>query len=252
MAVQKKSSTRKEQILQAAERVFAQKGFYDATISDVARQAKVSEATIYEYFNSKEELLFLIPGATARRGKESLEQALPFIRSAADKIRAYVYNHLNFYQHHPEYASVAMLFLKTNRKFAETEAYHDVQELSRVLLRVIREGIAGGEFRADLDPYLIRSAILGTIEHLVTRRVLLGKPQDLLVLTDPLTDLIVSGIRTREEAKVLNFSVGWGEGEKREEDRAASPGKPAAPRGTPVSGARKKTSLKTGPDQIPR
>jgi hypothetical protein len=50
------------------------------------------------------------------------------IRSAADKIRAFIYDHLNFYQNHPDYASVSMLILKPNRKFVETEAYKDVQE----------------------------------------------------------------------------------------------------------------------------
>jgi TetR/AcrR family transcriptional regulator, fatty acid metabolism regulator protein len=199
LAIQKKSTTRNEQILQAAEQVFARKGYHDATISDVARQAKVSDATIYEYFSSKEDLLFSLPGKTARRGKENLEQVLPFIRSYADKIRAYIYNHLNFYQNHPDYASVAILILKPNRKFVETEAYRDVQDLSRVLLQVIQEGIAAGEFRSDLDPLLARSAILGTIEHLVIRQVLLGKPEDLVALVNPLTDLIVGGIIFREE-----------------------------------------------------
>jgi TetR/AcrR family fatty acid metabolism transcriptional regulator len=204
---QKKNIARKEQILQAAERVFAQKGFHDATISDVARKAKVSEATIYEYFPSKEELLFLIPGATARRGVENLEHVLQFIRSPADKVRAFVFDHLNFYQNHPDYASVAMLILKPSRKFLETEAYKDVQELARVLLQIIREGIAAGEFRSDLNPYLIRSAILGTIEHEVTRQVLLGKPEDLVGLTDPLTDLIVGGIKAGDSRKDLNLRV---------------------------------------------
>jgi len=199
VAIQKKSTPRKEQILEAAEQVFARKGFHDATISDVARLAKVSDATIYEYFSSKEDLLFSLPGETARRGKENLEQVLPFIRSYADKIRAFVYNHLSFYQNHPDYASVALLILKPNRKFAETEAYKDVQELSRVLIHVIREGMFAGEFRSDLDPFLVRSAILGTIEHLVIRQVLLGKPEDLVALVDPLTDLIVGGIIPRGE-----------------------------------------------------
>jgi TetR/AcrR family transcriptional regulator, fatty acid metabolism regulator protein len=202
MAVQKKTTTRKEQILKAAEQVFARKGYHDATISDVARQAKVSDATIYEYFSSKEDLLFSLPGETARRGTENLEQVLPFIRSYADKIRAFIYNHLSFYQSHPDYAAVALLILKPNRKFVETEAYKDVQELSRVLLQVIQEGIAAGQFRSDLDPLLVRSAILGTIEHLVIRQVLLEKPQDLVAMVDPLTDLIVGGIAVREGARV--------------------------------------------------
>ncbi len=251
MAVQKKSPTRKEQILQAAEQVFAQKGFHDATIADVARQAKVSEATIYEYFPSKEELLFLIPGATARRGKENLEHVLRLIRSAADKIRAFIYDHLNFYQNHPDYASVSMLILKPNRKFVETEAYKDVQELARVLLQVIKEGMASGEFRSDIDPYLVRSAILGTIEHLVVRRVLLGKPEDLVKLADPLTDLIIGGIRTREAAKVWNFSIGWDETDKKAESSTAPAGKRPVPKGgRPPGIARRLHPL--GNNQIPR
>lgn len=213
MTNSKKSPTRKEQILQAAERVFAQKGYQEATIADVARKAKVSEATIYEYFLSKEELLFLIPGETARQGKENLEHLLQFIRSAADKIRAFIFDHLNFYQNHPDYASVSMLILKPNRKFLETEAYKDVQELSRVLLQVIREGIASGEFRPDIDPYLIRSAILGTIEHLVIRQVLLGKPEHLVELVDPLLDMILGGIRASEEGKVYNLRIQLDENE---------------------------------------
>jgi TetR/AcrR family fatty acid metabolism transcriptional regulator len=211
MTGQKKSTTRKEQILKAAEQVFARKGYHDATISDVARQANVSDATIYEYFSSKEDLLFSLPGETARRGKENLEQVLPFIRSYADKIRAFVYNHLSFYQNHPDYAAVALLILKTNRKFVETEAYKDVQDLSRVLLQVIQEGIAAGQFRSDLDPLLVRSAILGTIEHLVIRQVLLGKPQDLVTQVDALTDLIVGGIVFRDGGKIHDSGIPSGE-----------------------------------------
>jgi TetR/AcrR family fatty acid metabolism transcriptional regulator len=242
LAIQKKLQTRKEQILQAAERTFAQKGYQEATISDVAREAKVSDATIYEYFTSKEELLFLIPGATARRGKENLEHVLRFIRSAADKIRAFIYDHLNFYQNHPDYASVSMLILKPNRKFLETEAYKDVQELSRILLQVIKEGMARGEFQSDFDPYLIRSAILGTIEHQVTRQVLLGKPENLVELTDPLTEMIVGGIKAREATKVWNFSIDLGEGERKEEARSVSASKRPVFKKSTAARDRKKTS----------
>jgi len=40
--------------LKAAENIFAQKGFHEATISDIAKKAEVFEATIYDYFSSKE------------------------------------------------------------------------------------------------------------------------------------------------------------------------------------------------------
>ena len=53
-------SARREQILEAATRVFAEKGFRRATTREVAREAGVSEGTIYNYFEDKDALLIAI------------------------------------------------------------------------------------------------------------------------------------------------------------------------------------------------
>jgi TetR/AcrR family fatty acid metabolism transcriptional regulator len=225
MANRRRTEARQEQILKAAERVFAEKGFQDATISDVARQAGLSDATIYEYFASKEELLFSIPGETTRRGKEILDFHLNYIRGAANKLRSIVYHYLWFYQNNPDYASIAMLVLKQNRKFLETDAYQVVREGSRVILRVVEEGIASGEFRSDTQPFLIRSVILGTIENLVIRRLLLGKPEDLLAFVDPITDLVIQGVQSPTR------SLGWHLRVSLEPDGRIAPGTEGSPKG---------------------
>ena len=207
MAAHKKSQTRRAQILAAAERVFSLKGFPDATISDVAREASVSDATIYEYFPSKEELLFSIPGDTTAKGNEILEFHLNYVRGAANKIRSLIYHYVSFYQHHPDYASVAMLTLKTNRKFLETEAYQRVREGARVILRVIKEGIDSGEFKPETDPYLVRSVIIGTIEHIVIRWLLLERGENMLEAVDPLTDLIIDGMRNQDRTREFDLHI---------------------------------------------
>ena len=137
---------------------------------------------------------------------------LRFLRRASDKIRAVIHHYLLFYETHPDYASVSMLILKQNRKFLEMEAYQDVRELSRLILNVIEEGIRSGEFKSDTNPYLVRATILGTIEHLVIRRVLLGKPEKLADLTDQLTELIIGGLVARREEKVWNLRISLGAG----------------------------------------
>jgi AcrR family transcriptional regulator len=55
--VQKRSA----QILEAAARVFAQKGYHAATTKEIASEAGVSEGTIYNYFQNKEDLLLSVP-----------------------------------------------------------------------------------------------------------------------------------------------------------------------------------------------
>ena len=202
-----KSEARKEQILTAAERVFAGKGFADATVSEVAREAGLSDATIYEYFSSKEELLFSIPLQTTRKAAQELRVHLDYIRGAANKIRGIIYGYLSFYQNHPDYASVLMLILKQNRKFLETEAYQLIREVSRMITRVVEAGIAAGEFKADTDPHLVRAVMLGTIEHSVITWLLLDRPQNLLALADPLTDIVIKGIRKDTQPKTMNFKL---------------------------------------------
>jgi len=208
LAKQDKFTERKEQILRAAGHVFAQKGFAGATISDIAREAEVSDATIYEYFTNKEELLFSIPEEATRKGKEAIEFHLQLMRGAENKLRGFIYYQLLFYQDNPDWAAVVMLILKQHRRYTETEAYQVViRQWARIVPKIVEEGIASGEFKKDTDPYLVRTIVLGTIEHAVISRLLLGRYENLLALVDPLTDLVISGIKKEKKTEEMQFRL---------------------------------------------
>jgi AcrR family transcriptional regulator len=194
-------------ILKAAEHIFAEKGFQTATISDIAKKAKVSEATIYEYFSSKEELLFAIPAEIIRQYQEKNKEILPYIHGAANKIRFLIHRHLALYQDNPDYANVVMLILKGNPNFLKTEAYAIVQYSARNYIQVLKEGMENNEFRSDMDPYLVRSLIWGCIEHLVTRKSLVGKPEDLTAYTDSLFESLFNGIRACPPSQPVNVNI---------------------------------------------
>ena len=194
-------------IIKAAESIFAEKGFQSATISDIAKKAKVSEATIYEYFSSKEELLFAIPARRIKEYHEKNSEILPYIPGAANKLRFLIKRHLGLYAKDLDYANVVMLNLKVNRNFLKTEAYQIVQSSAKKYIQVIKEGIQNEEFSSDIDPYLVRSMIWGTIEHAVTRRSLLGEPRDLTALADDIFDTIFVGIRKMNNESAINVNV---------------------------------------------
>jgi TetR/AcrR family fatty acid metabolism transcriptional regulator len=194
-------------ILKSAESIFAKKGFQSATISDIAKKAKVSEATIYEYFSSKEELLFAIPAKIIREYHEKNSEILPHIQGAANKLSFLIKRHLGLYADNPDYANVVMLNLKVNRNFLQTEAYQIVQSSAKKYIHVIKEGIHNGEFRSDIKPYLVRSMIWGTIEHSVTRQSMIGEPHDLMSLADDICDTIFAGIRTLKNDPAIKVNV---------------------------------------------
>jgi TetR/AcrR family fatty acid metabolism transcriptional regulator len=192
-----KMEVRKEQILGAAERTFAQKGFHESTIAEIAKEAKVSEGTIYEYFSSKEGLLFSIPEAFTRKAREQNRFHLKLIRGAANRLRAIIYLYLHTWQEHPDYAVINLLILKGNMNFRKTEGYRLIREGFQEISRTIQEGIEDGEFIADSNPYVIRSVLMGAVDHVTINWLHSDRKRNLVDLVDPIMDAVMGGIIKR-------------------------------------------------------
>lgn len=202
-----KSKDKFSSIIEAALKVFGEKGYYSATIAEIARAAGVSEATIYEYFGSKEDLLFAIPREITTQAVEFLGAVNAYIKGAENKIRAIAHSYFNLYRDNPDYSSLVLLDLKHNRKFMETEGYGAVKRAAGFILEAIQEGMGSGEFRPDIDPYLIRSMILGTIEHVFFRWHLRGRRDELPDFVEPMLDAIMGGIRKEREPRAYQINI---------------------------------------------
>jgi len=68
---------KRERILDAAEQVFAQHGFFAARVSEIAKQAGVADGTIYLYFKSKDDLLISLFESRMQRFNALLAAAIP-------------------------------------------------------------------------------------------------------------------------------------------------------------------------------
>ena len=184
-----------------------EKGYADTTMTDIAKKAGVSTPALYEYFKTKEDLLFAIPEKFMEEPIRIMEYVAPYLRGAEAKIRGIVQGYLTIYDSNPLYASLVMLELKTNRKFLKAKAYGMVRKVSGGLLEVIKEGIKDGTFKENTDAFLIRSMILGTIEHLCIRKLLLGEPKNLPQYTDPIVDTILDSIKKESKHFSINLKI---------------------------------------------
>lgn len=176
-------------ILEGALRVFGEKGFEETTIAAISKAAKVSDATIYEYFSSKEEVLFTIPKLYTQREFDRLKEIGRFINCPKERLRGIIQAYLEFYETNRLYTSVVMLSLKGNRNFLKSEAYQVIREASRTIVDTFEEGIEKGVFRDDIDPYLFRNMVLGFIEHLTVQWLLVGRPESLTQNLDKIYDM---------------------------------------------------------------
>ena len=210
MTVKSLKETRRDLILKSAEKVFSEKGFLNSTISDVAQETGVSDTTIYEYFSSKEELLFSIPREGIESGKEMLDIHLNYINGASNQLRAIIFHLCKVYQDNPYFSSVTLMTLKTNKKFMETDIYKDLIEYYKIIINVIEKGVQDGELKDDINPYFVRSVIIGSIEFIVIRWLMYGCPNDKsqpISNVDPLFRLVMSGIKKDKRMTNLNFKI---------------------------------------------
>jgi len=207
MAKTELKEARKDKIIDAALKVFARKDFTDVNVADISKEAGVSTPVLYEYFKTKEEMLFAIPEKYSKEPIDLLEKVLPYLKGVEAKIRAIIYGYLSIYQESPLYSSIVILQLKGSRKFLETDIYRKIRNVAGILLSCIKEGIADGTFKSNTDPLLIRSMILGTIEHLCTRKLLVDDSMNLLSYVDTIMDSIINGIVSQPTRISLDLSI---------------------------------------------
>ncbi len=86
-----------ESILRIAAVIFAEKGYHQASIRDIARATRVSLSGLYYYFRGKEELLFLIQDHAFGTLLRNLERLLEGVEDPHRKLRLLVENHLRFF-----------------------------------------------------------------------------------------------------------------------------------------------------------
>ncbi len=197
-----RAKTRKDRIMEAALHIFAEKGFQNATITEISKEAGVSEATIYEYFGTKEDLLFAIPEKISNQTYDESSKILPYIKGVEGKMRAILLSYFKLYQSNPHYSALVLLQLMSNKRFRETPAHAAIRRSAHRLLDCIREGIADRTFKKDADAYLIRSMLMGTIEHLFIQWHMQGRPKtekSIIDMLDPFIEIVLDGIRAKKE-----------------------------------------------------
>lgn len=152
---------RAPQIIEAAARVFAERGFHGATTKDIADVLGIRQASLYYYFSSKEAALELV----CLKGVEGFFEAGKAIaarpESARKRLTDLINSHLSPLIDRADFVRV---FLH-ERQHLPTESRRRIGRWSRGLERifeeVIKDGIAKGEFRRDLDARMATLAILG-------------------------------------------------------------------------------------------
>lgn len=192
MAVKEDKSSR---ILDAAIKVFARKGFYNATIADVARVAEVAEGTIYLYFKNKDDLLISIFEQSMELFIQEAKKELGDIEDPKAKLKRFLSLHLELVQKNPELAQVLQIELRQSSKFMKEYEGGKLGEYLNLVRGILEEGQEKGVFRVGLDARILRRAIFGAVDELALEWLLMTKKKySLESCAEQIGDMVVRGI----------------------------------------------------------
>jgi TetR/AcrR family transcriptional regulator, fatty acid metabolism regulator protein len=195
----KRNSDKYHQILTAAIKVFAERGFAQSTISQIAQEAGVADGTIYLYFKNKDDILVQFYERMTDHVSSCFWEAVEEGQTALQKLQNLVRAHLEVFQSQPNGAIVYQ---------SETHLqWRLVQEPTRQMSRMYREVISKlvalgqkeGTIRTDIYVGLVKRLINGAVEEVINTWIHTGMDHDLASMAEPLVDLFLRGIGTEND-----------------------------------------------------
>ena len=162
----------RQSILEAAKRVFADKGFVKSSLSDIAREAKVTRGAIYWHFQNKNEVLMSIINDQVERFKTKdtlIAAANPCEDNPLGKLKLWA--QLFFYHHveHNECAAIVNIFKNIMYSDDGNEIREQLMELMQntkaMIASALQNAVAHRQLPANLDTELgasfLHSALTG-------------------------------------------------------------------------------------------
>ena len=165
-----RQSDRRRQILTAAVKVFAEKGFHEARVGDIAEEAGIAYGLVYHYFDSKEALLETIFRTTWAEMLARVEEVEAAGVPAAEAVRQVTALLLRTWRRDPDL--VRVLVREVTRNQHVQQEIEEITAAMETLERIVRRGQESGEFRQDLDPRLAAVVFYGALEEVLSSWVL--------------------------------------------------------------------------------
>ena len=194
IGTKKKNMDKYRRILEAAITVFAEQGFYQSTVAQIAKVAGVADGTIYLYFKNKDDILVQFYQYKTRQIFERFREAVNQPGSAKDKLRCLIHVHLQEFQKDRNMAIVYQAETHQNRRLG----HEQIKEMSKmyrdIISEVVEQGQEEGSIRKDLYMGIVKRWINGAVDEVINSWIHSGGQYDLVTMADPLVDLFIKGI----------------------------------------------------------
>lgn len=165
---------KQHEILNAAERLFAIKGFDGTSVRDIAKEANVNVAMISYYFGSKEKLLETLFEVRLIDFKIDIDPILHENLSALESLEQLTYTYIRKMNVNAELYKILSVEGGIKKQLLRSDSYTNIKKLNlEMVTKVIEKGIAQGVFRKDSSAVLIHATMMGIFMNFQMNRAFL-------------------------------------------------------------------------------
>jgi len=183
-----------QQIIEAAVRVFARKGYYNSRVSDVAREAGIAAGTIYLYFKTKDDILVTLFRDKMAEFVGALRKAIADETDPPSKVRRLVSLHFSMLEENPDLAEVVQVELRQGQKFFRGASSQEIGAYFALIGSVLEEGVAQGRFRSGLPVKVATKMLFGAMDQMATSWVLGKRGYRLADTADAVAEVFLQGV----------------------------------------------------------
>jgi len=189
----------REKILRAAGRLFGAMGFRKTTITEIAEGVGIGKATVYLYFQDKEDILAHLVQQETANILDQMRHALAGGETVGERLRAFILTRYRSIQSLLDlHQATSAILLEDLPCIREATDHYGDQELS-IVQTLLEEGRAAGELDLQ-DTHLAAVAVTGTLRSLDQPWIFHHVPIDLEQRVDDLVHLFLHGLIARKDA----------------------------------------------------
>ena len=182
-------------LLDAATKVFAERGYHESRVGDIANEAGVAYGLLYHYFGSKEEVLHTIFRETWTAMVEAIHGIEDAGGTARDQVRRVVTIVLGSWNANPDL--IRLLVREVARGSRLEQEIQEIRLAFDALERIVRKGVASGEFRSELHPRVASWVLYGALEEVLTGWTISRPPEtanDVAAAVDTAVTVLCDGL----------------------------------------------------------
>src|ERR1043166_7933527 len=189
------SGPKRDALLRAAIDVFAERGYFNAQVADVARAAGVAAGTVYLYFRSKDDLLISIFERGMKTALAEGRDQVARLDDPRERLTQFARLHLRRLGHDRNLAVVFQVELRQSTKFMERFSATLLRDYLGLIRNAIADGQKQGVFRGDIKPTIAAKVLFGALDEMATNWMLSKRRYTLEAEADAVVDLFINGVR---------------------------------------------------------